>query len=132
MERRQEPRENRLMRGSVSFSNGASCIECIVREISDAGARLKLPNDRPRHGVLTLFVPLKGQSFTALVKWQKLDEVGIAFGNFASTDSRDTGDSDLLAHLIQLGAYADRLEFEIATLNHINGRLKKKSKTQAA
>ena len=118
------------MRGSVNFCNGASPVECIVREISDIGARLKLPTDRPRHGMLELFVPLKGQTFTAIVKWQKVDEVGIAFVDSASSEFRDGADSELTAHIVQLGAYADRLEAEIAASNQIIEQLQKKSRTR--
>jgi hypothetical protein len=67
------------MRGLVSFTGSNSNIQCLVRDISEGGARLMF--DRPDliAESLKLHLPIRGQTFRANVRWRKGDEMGVAF-----------------------------------------------------
>lgn len=43
-DRRRYPRSRVLQRGKIVFRNGHSVIDCVLLDLSSAGARLKLPN----------------------------------------------------------------------------------------
>jgi hypothetical protein len=78
-ERRQDTRDKVLF-GGVASHEAAAQKECVVRDISDHGARLefktvaRLPKDD-----LTLKIARKGQSFLARVIWWRDNIVGVAF-----------------------------------------------------
>jgi hypothetical protein len=124
-ERRQASREKSLLRGSVRFGHSGSSMECIVRDISNIGARLKLSSDRPRHGPVELNVPLKNQTFKGTVQWQEGGEVGLAFESAIGEGSADKN-HELSVYAARLEAYASKLEAEIAELYKTIERLSKK------
>ena len=66
--------------------------------------------------ILTLTIPVKGQSFRAKVQWRSNDEIGIAFLDAASTAKSS---SCVMADRM------DHLETEIAVLKQIIKRLQK-------
>ena len=78
-EKRKETRRKVFMRGIAYFGQNTPSIECLVRDISDAGARLKLPNRVSRSGTVNIATPINGKNYKGTVQWQHEDEVGIAF-----------------------------------------------------
>lgn len=52
--------------------------DCIVRDISPAGARLKVQNAVSIPDTFKLLLS-DGRSFDATVKWRRIDSVGISF-----------------------------------------------------
>jgi hypothetical protein len=66
IERRDSPRRNTcFFRGFVYFENSTIAADCIVRDISDAGARLQFSVLQKFTEILDLLIPLNGQSFHA-------------------------------------------------------------------
>jgi len=53
-------------------------LDCLVRDISDTGARLKVENSLsiPDQFALTLS---DGRSFMTTVRWRKIDMLGVSF-----------------------------------------------------
>jgi hypothetical protein len=125
IEDRGAPRHNTcFFRAFVYFENKGSAIDCIVRDISDAGARLQFSELMNFSEFVHLHIPAKGQSFRARVMWHDGDEIGVAFHATAKTDSVD----------ISIDRRMDRLESEIAVLRHAIKHLQKNTekKTEAA
>jgi hypothetical protein len=119
------PRHNTcFFRAFVYFENKGSAIDCIVRDISDTGARLQFSKLLNFSEFVHLHIPAKGQSFRARVMWHDGDEIGIAFHASAKTDSID----------ISLDTRVDRLESEIAVLRQAVKHLQKNTdkETEAA
>ena len=73
-ERRRSVRK-KFLRGCIYFNKRRSAIDCLIRDISDQGARiiLNVPD------AVDLYIPQKEQTIRARVQWRRGDEVGLAF-----------------------------------------------------
>jgi PilZ domain len=116
IERRDSPRRNTcFFRAFVYFENSSTAIDCIVRDISDTGARLQFPKPQNLTEIVDLHIPVKGQSFHAEMRWHDGDEIGVAFHASPKADTAD----------ITLDRRMDRLEAEISMLKHAVKHLQK-------
>jgi hypothetical protein len=134
-EHRDAPRQKSLLRGYVYFGTSPNAVECIVRDISESGARLKFQYPPAAVEVLDLHIPVKVQKLHANVKWQQNDEIGVTFA-FASALAAPPS-STLAASQAseaELAKRVYRLETEIVALQQLVKRLQQKigSKTDAA
>jgi hypothetical protein len=117
-ERRVATRQKSFLRGRVIFNNRRSAVDCLVRDISDTGARLIFSSTIAIPDVADLYIPQKEQTLVIRVEWRHGDEVGVSFPQAghapepaASTESDD------------LGERVQKLEAEIAALRRIVRRL---------
>jgi two-component system chemotaxis response regulator CheY len=78
-EKRKITRHKSFLRGVAYFNQDAASTECLVRDISEAGARLELPNSFPRGGDVDIAIPINGKHYKGTVQWQHEQEVGVAF-----------------------------------------------------
>jgi hypothetical protein len=109
IEKRGSPRQNRcFFRAFVYFDGGGTAVDCVVRDISETGARLQFSAPRKISEILDLHIPIKGQSFHAKVRWEDGNEIGIAFHATSNTGVGNIG----------LDERMNRLEAEIAALRH--------------
>jgi hypothetical protein len=79
-ERRQSPRDKVIYGGIAEIAGQGGSKDCVVRNISDKGARLEF-NDAmrtPRES-LRLTIARKGRSFLARIIWWRDNFVGVAF-----------------------------------------------------
>jgi hypothetical protein len=115
-ERRRATRQRSFLRGCICFNNRHSGADCLIRDISEGGARLIFSNIVNTPDVVDLHIPHKEQMLRAHVQWRRGDEVGVTF----ASELRDDGapfEQDLARRV-------DRLEAEIAALRKILKRLK--------
>ena len=125
IEDRNSPRRNTcFFRAFVYFEGAGIAVDCIVRDISDTGARLQFSEPQSFTEFLDLHIPAKGQSFHAKVQWNDSNEIGVAFHAATNTDPGD----------ISLDRRMNRLETEIAVLRQAVKHLQKntENKTEAA
>ena len=115
MEKREAPRHKCFLRAFVYVEGYGTAIECIVRELSDIGARLAFSNRRDFSEFIDLHIPIRGQSYHSKVQWQEDEEIGVAF--HATTNTNMAG--------IAIDRRVDRLESEIAMLKKGLKRLQK-------
>src|SRR5215203_2348401 len=78
-EPRSSPRQRSLMGAVLSFHNGRSTLDCLVRNISDSGARLSVSPSVSLLQTLELLIPQKGMTREARLVWRSENEVGVAF-----------------------------------------------------
>src|SRR4051794_3450993 len=78
-EPRNSPRQRSLMGASLSFHNGRSTVDCLVRNISESGARLSVSPAVSLPQTIELLIPQKGTTRAARVVWRSESEVGVAF-----------------------------------------------------
>ena len=123
MKKRDSHRQKSLLRGFVYIGDNPSAIDCIVRDISDAGARLKFAVPLPAIDNVELSIPIKGWKFRGKVMWQKVHEVGVSFVSDFVTDDAKSGD-DALSDRVA------RLENEIDKLMKLVKRLQKASESK--
>jgi len=108
-EKRDAPRHKCFLRAFVYFEGRGTAINCVVRDISDIGARLQFDKPLVLTELLDLHIPIKGQSFHAKVRWEDGSEIGIAFHATSNTDAANMGVDERM----------NRLEAEISALRHI-------------
>lgn len=79
-ERRVELRRRALKSGLLSFNNGYGAFQCVVRDISDGGARLAFGAALGVPSCFDLRVGDDGDWLPVSVRWRMGDMIGVAFG----------------------------------------------------
>jgi hypothetical protein len=87
LDRRQSPRDKVIYGGVAEIGERGATRECIVRNISEKGARIEFSNviKLPRQQI-SLTIARKGRSFLAKIIWWRDNFVGVAFGSETSTE----------------------------------------------
>ncbi len=81
-ERRQSPRDKVIYGGRAEIAGQGGSKDCVVRNISDKGARLEFDDAmRLPKGSLRLTIARKGRSFLARIIWWRDNFVGVAFSS---------------------------------------------------
>lgn len=78
-ERRLAARQRALLTGHVAYGAGASSLKCTIRDISESGARIAIPESCTTPLSMCLIDVRNGVAFDALVKWRSQNEIGLAF-----------------------------------------------------
>ena len=79
-ERRSRVRQKSFLQGHVLFNKGRSSLDCLVRDFSEIGAKLKVSETATLPEVVELYIPNKDETFRARVQWRTGNDVGVAFG----------------------------------------------------
>ena len=117
-ERRASRRQKSFLRGVVYFDKRRSETACLVRDLSEDGARIVLSQTITIPDVIELQIPQREQTLSARVQWRRADEVGLSFSK------PDTATTPRENQLIKRIA---ELEAEITTLERTIKRLKRDS-----
>ena len=127
-ERRSWSRQKSFLQGRIYFNNRRSTVDCLIRDYSDAGARLKFSEAVAVPDAIELFVPNKEEVHRARVEWRSGNEMGISFGEDVhapsiSPDASQHGSGDLAARV-------HRLEAEVVALKRIVNELRAEIRKQ--
>ena len=114
-EKRESPRRKCFLRAFVYFEGRRTAVDCVVRDISDIGARLQFDEPLVSTELLDLHIPVKGRNFHAEKRWHNGDQIGVTF-NAAKKTNKEDAEAD---------RRVDRLKEEIATLKKTIKHLKK-------
>ena len=68
-----------LLRAQIVFNNRMSTIDCTIKNISAAGAKLALPDTLSIPEEFDLFIPQKGRTFRARMTWRDTNSLGVEF-----------------------------------------------------
>jgi PilZ domain len=116
-ERRGITRQKSFLRGCIYFNNRRSTMDCLIRDLSDEGARIIFSHTVNIPEMIELYIPQKEQTVRARVKWRHGDEVGLDFSDHVR--ARATPDeSDLNKRVAQL-------EADVSALKRIIKQLKR-------
>lgn len=74
---RKTERMRSLLRAHVIFNKGASTVDCVVRNISSAGARLEIADSMALPTEFDLDIPHKGRTYRAQIIWRGEGLVGV-------------------------------------------------------
>jgi PilZ domain-containing protein len=116
MEKRDAPRRKCYLRAFVYFEGRGAAVNCVVRDISDSGARLQFDKPLGLTELLDLHIPAKGQSFHAEQRWHDGDKIGVVFRTTAKKNGDDVG----------VDRRVGRLQAEISALKKSIKHLQKK------
>ena len=101
IERRREPRQKCFLRGLIYFNNRRNVVDCLIRDISDRGARLVFSDAVTTPDVIELSIPQKEQMLRAQTVWRHGQEMGVAITDGVEAQpAAETG--DLAARVVQL------------------------------
>src|ERR1700733_4731066 len=88
-ERRIAARQRTVLRGCIYYNKRSAAADCLVRDVSDSGARLELSENVVIPDLIELNIPKKEETFHARVLWRRGNEVGVAY-----VDGRNGRDPD--------------------------------------
>lgn len=112
-------RQRTFLKGTLYYDNRRVSAECVIRDMSDSGARLTFEHPVIVPDSIELFIPQKQQTLRAQVKRRGPNEIGIAFEIERSVEPRRTSD-------IELQQRVEAMESEIAALKRLVAKLKAK------
>ena len=102
---RKTDRLRSLLRGQVIFNAGASSIDCVIRNISTAGARLDMADSVALPAEFDLSVPHRGRIFRVRIVWRHEGQIGVEMTEGAATASLpSTSDVDRVDQLMRENA----------------------------
>jgi len=78
-EHRITTRHKSFLQGRIYFNNHRSAVDCLIRDISDTGARLTFSGPVIIPDVADLYIPLKERMLRMRVQWRHGDEAGVTF-----------------------------------------------------
>ena len=114
-ERRHSARQKSFLRGCVYFNKRRNAVDCLIRDISDAGARIIFSDTVSIPDAVDLHIPQKEQTVRAHVQWRHGDEVGLAFPD-AIRAADGTADGELAARVAELESQVNALRRELKHL----------------
>jgi hypothetical protein len=112
-------RQRTFLKGTLYYDNRRASIECVVRDMSDSGARLTFEHPVTVPDNVELFIPHKQQALRARVQRRGPSEIGLAFEIDRAIEPRRTSD-------VELQQRVETLEAEIAVLKRLVAKLKVK------
>lgn len=78
-EKRKTARRRVLKEGKIIFADGMRVIDCTIRDMSDAGARLLIANTVGVPETFHLFEKSSGMIYPATVIWRQPSVIGVKF-----------------------------------------------------
>jgi hypothetical protein len=114
-------RQRTFLKGTLYYDNRRASIECVIRDMSESGARLSFDNPVTVPDNVELFIPHKQQTLRARVQRRAPNEIGIAFEVERSAEPRRATDTDT-----ELAQRVQTLETDIAVLKRLVAKLKAK------
>lgn len=76
---RQHVRRRTLKGGRLNYRDGPAAVECVIRNLSERGARLHVADIRSIPSEFVLTFDADGTSRSCFVKWRRGDSLGVEF-----------------------------------------------------
>lgn len=114
-ERRGSPRQKSFLRGCIYFNKRRNAVDCLIRDISDAGARITFSDAVSIPDAVDLYIAQKEQTLRAHVQWRHGDEVGLTFPD-AARAADGTSDGELALRVARLESQVSALRRELKRL----------------
>jgi hypothetical protein len=114
VERRAASRQKSFLQGRIYFNNRRSSVDCLIRDFSEQGARLRFSETANVPEAIELYIPNKDEFHRARVEWRSGNEMGVSFGEEVRSPSiaPESAQGDLSTRV-------QKLEAEVATLRRI-------------
>ncbi len=130
-EHRNEVRQRVFLKGRISFNNGASSMDCMVRDFSPSGARLALSETATLPASFDLYIPQKDRTYRATLRWRREDGIGVTFAEEATAPAAPAAEG-ADASLAVLLRRISELEAENAALRRVLASMAQAGGTAAA
>ncbi|APT32526.1 pilus assembly protein PilZ [Methylobacterium phyllosphaerae] len=118
-EHRREARQRVFLKGRIVFNNGSSSFDCLVRDMSSAGARLVMSDATTLPEAFDLYIPQKDRTYRAILRWRREDGIGVTFEQPASAAPASPVAAGTDASVTLLLKRVSELETENAALRRL-------------
>src|SRR3712207_3558170 len=117
-DQRRSPRLRVLMAAKISFNHGHSSLDCLVRNISEVGARISASDAVALPDEFELSIPQKNATFRAHMVWRRSDDIGVSFSDLPPPEVKEPleGEAALRHRIRELEAEVTRLQNRILQL----------------
>lgn len=88
-EHRAALRRRALIAATIRYGGGAVTVDCVVRNISQTGAKIDVPEGASLPGTFELVIPQKNVAHRCELRWRRAGEAGIAFLDAVESDGAD-------------------------------------------
>jgi hypothetical protein len=105
-----------LLGATITFNQGGSTVDCLVRDISESGARLAVPASVTLPAAFDLLIPRKNKKRPVRMLWRRADVVGVSFADHPPPKPAASGEAALKRELRERDAELARLRNRIARL----------------
>jgi hypothetical protein len=78
-ERRVSKRKRTLLAAKVVFADGASTVDCVIRDRSETGAKISLGSFATLPEDFDLIIAGRGEHLSAQMVWSRGEELGVSF-----------------------------------------------------
>ncbi len=116
-ERRNSRRSKSFLRGLVYVSRKRGALACLIRDMSDKGARIIFSDTVTLPDIVDLHIPQREQTLRARVQWRRNDEIGLGFIDAERASEAQPTAAEVAQRLAML-------EAEIVSLRALLKRLK--------
>jgi uncharacterized protein YceH (UPF0502 family) len=120
-ERRHSTRQKSFLHGFVYVDKRRGALNCLVRDLSEAGARIIFSSAVTLPRAFKLHIPQREQTFHAKVQWRRGDEIGLAFSS-AETGGATAKEAELTERVAQLEAEITALRRALKQLKRATSR----------
>jgi hypothetical protein len=117
-ERRNSRRSKSFLQGFVYVSRKRGALACLVRDLSDKGARIIFSDTVTLPDLVELYIPQREQTLRARVQWRRNDEIGLLFTAVEHAAEPGPTASEVVQRVAML-------EAEIVSLRGLLKRLKR-------
>jgi hypothetical protein len=117
-ERRSLSRQKSFLQGRIYYNNRRSSVDCLVRDVSDVGAKLVFAGAVTVPDVVELYLSNKEEVRRAKVEWRKGNETGVSF------DFENSADAGAIAASTDLFGRVLKIERECASLRRVISELR--------
>jgi hypothetical protein len=124
-ERRNSRRSKSFLRGFVYVSRKRGALSCLIRDLSEKGARIIFSDEVTLPSVVDLYIPQREQTLRARVQWRRNDEIGLAFVESDQAKAAEPSATQVVERMAML-------EAEIASLRNLLKRLKNEKAREAS
>ncbi len=123
-ERRSSRRAKSFLRGLVYVSRKQGGLACLIRDLSEKGARIVFSDTVTLPDVFDLYIPQRDQTLRVKVRWRHGDELGLAFVLPGQQAADKLSETDVVQRVAML-------EAEITSLRSMLKRLKREKADRA-
>jgi hypothetical protein len=113
---RVNPRVRSFLRGEIVHSAGSIRIECLIRDLSDGGARLQVARSVIIPDPFELQIQQKGLIHRCRIIWRHEDELGAQFRDGQETTAREGESAASIQSHAAMQLRIERLETEMEAL----------------
>jgi hypothetical protein len=117
-ERRESRRSKSFLRGFVYVSRKRGALACLIRDLSEKGARIVFSDTVTLPDVVELYIPQRELTLRARVQWRRNDEIGLGFPETERMPEAAPNATEIVQRVAML-------EAEIVSLRAVLKRLKR-------